>query len=115
MLKIATNLSNCKIKKCREQLLPHNSHLLNLHHYGWRKNRNYLKPWITSFGFIMFCISTNGEEKFTQFLNEINNFNRNFNYFSHKISPYINSLILNVILQHATTYPDLYIKTINGY
>ena len=63
----------------------------------------------------MFFIWTHGEEKLTQFLNELNNFHSNLKFTYEISSCTVNFLDLNVSLRNGALHTDLYIKSTDGH
>ena len=63
----------------------------------------------------MFFIWTHGEEKLTQFLNELNNFYSNLKFISEISRCTVNFLDLNVSLRNGALHTDLCIKPTDGH
>ena len=59
---------------------------------------------------VYFFILTYGEEKLTQFLNELNNFHSNLKFTYETFSCTVNFLDLNVSLGNGAIHTDFYIK-----
>ena len=64
---------------------------------------------------VYFFILTYGEEKLTQFLNELNNFHSNLKFTYETSSCTVNFLDLNVSLRNGALHTDLYIKPTDGH
>ena len=62
-----------------------------------------------------FFVWTHGEEKLTQFLNELNSFHSNLKFAYETSSCTVNFLDLNVSLKNGTLHTDLYIKPTNSH
>ena len=63
----------------------------------------------------MFFIWTHGEEKLTEFLNELNSFHFNLKFTYETSSCTVDFLDLNVSLKNGTLHTDLYIKPMDGH
>ena len=62
----------------------------------------------------IFFIWTHGEEKLTQFLNELNNFHSNLKFTYETSSCTVKFLDQNVSLRNGAIHTDLYIEPTNG-
>ena len=63
----------------------------------------------------IFFIWTHGEEKLTQFLNELNNFHSNLKFTYETSSCTVNFLDLNVSLRNGAIHTNIYVKPTNGH
>ena len=63
----------------------------------------------------IFFIWNHGEEKFTQFSNELNNFHSNLKFANETSSCTVNFLDLNGSLRNGAIHADLYIKPTVGH
>ena len=85
---------------------------------SWMKQRqSFLKVqnYNLSFSSVILTIWTHGEEKLTQFLNELKNFHSNLKFAHETSCCTVKFLYLNVSLSNGTIYTDLYIKPTDGH
>ena len=73
--------------------------------------------WLLSLRYIgdIIFIWTYGEERLTQFLNELNNFHSKLKFTYGTSNSTVNFLDLNVSLRNGAIYTDFYIKPTDGH